>query len=149
MAILNRSVARSQTKAAAPASLRLGPVLLAAGIAIVAVGLLQVVQTSRATTASFAIQRLEQEKLELETTVRQLEADVAGLSSLTRIEQEAKRLGLGPPQASESVSVNVPWPRADLDRLPTRFLPAEGAQPGVGERDEPWWRDLLELLPFD
>lgn len=145
MAILDRTVVRSQPKAVA--SVRLGPVLLAAGAVIVAVGLLQLVQTSRATTASFAIQRLEQEKLELEAAVRQLEAEVASLSSLARIEQEAGRLGLGPPQARESVEVNVAWP-ADGQRLPTRFAPGENGEPGVGEQGSSWWRDLLELLPF-
>ncbi len=148
MAVLNRTLERAQPKATV--SLRLGPVLLVAGLAIVIIALLQVVQTSEATTTSFAIQELEQERLELETSVRQLEAEVAALSSLSRIEQEARRLGLEPPQARESVEVNVAWLAADEERLPTRFAPGEQGQAGVdGHPDSSgWWRDLLKLLPF-
>ena len=149
MAVLNRTIARTRPKAAPTAGLQLGPVLLIAGAAIVIIGLLQVVQTSEATTRSFAIQRLEQRRLELEANVRELEADVASLSSLSRIEQETHRLGLTAPEAREAVEVNVAWPGAEAP-LPSRFAPQgadEEAEPA--EKDSPWWRDLLRLLPFD
>ena len=110
--------------------------------------MLQIVQTSEATTASFGIQALEQEKLELGAQVRQLEAEVAGLSSLARIEQEAKRLGLVKPQAVRSVDVNVAWDGASIERLPTRYSPDEHAQSEEAEQGSSWWRDLLGLLPF-
>ena len=70
--------------------------MLIAVAALVIVGLLRVVQTSQATTAGFAVQALQQDKLEVETALRQLEADVGLLSSLERIEREALRLGLAP-----------------------------------------------------
>ncbi len=148
MAVLNRTLARTRPKAT-PA-LRLGPVLLVAGLAIVVIALLQVVQTSEATTTSFAIQELEQERLELETSVRQLEAEVAALSSLSRIEQETQRLGLVPPQARASMEVNVAWPGADEQQLPTRFAPPEEEQAeSEGHPDASgWWQDLLKPLPF-
>ena len=146
MAVLNRTIARTRPKAAPTAGLHPGPVLLIAAAAIVIIGLLQVVQTSEATTKSFAIQRLEQDKLELEASVRELEADVAALSSLARIEQEARRLGLKPPEAREAVEVNVAWPGADAP-LPTRFVP-EGEEAGPAGEDSSWWQDLLRLLPF-
>lgn len=144
MAILNRTVVGTQSKTTT--SVRLGSVLLAAGAIIVVLGVLRIVQTSCAATASFKIQGLEQQKLELETSVWQLEADVAGLSSLARIEEEAKRLGLAAPEAQESVEVNVPWSGAD-GGLPSRFAP-RAEEPEVVEQDAPWWRDLLKLLPF-
>ncbi len=146
MAVANRALGRSEAKATP--SLRLGPLLLMAGAAIVVIALLQVVQSSEATTASFKIQRLEGQKLELETSVHQLEAEVASLSSLSRIENEAKRLGLGPAQAQESVVVNVPGPTDDLARLPSRFAPSETKQAGGDGQGSSWWRSLLKHLPF-
>lgn len=146
MAVLNRTLAPPKPKATA--ALRVGPILLVAGASIIIIGLLRVVQTSQATTANFAVQELQQEKLELETSVRQLEADVAGLSSLARIEREAKRLGLVPPAAYASVDVNVAWEAAG-ERLPTRFAPEETNEAGGGDLDgSPWWQDVLRHLPF-
>lgn len=146
MAVLNRTLSRTQPKATA--ALRLGPVLLVAGLVVLIIALLQVVQTSEATTTSFAIQRLQQEKLELEASVRQLEAEVAALSSLSRIEQEVRRLGLEPPQAQESVVVNVAWSEASEQRLPARFAPVGEEPIEVKREDSSWWQDLLKLLPF-
>ncbi len=131
--------------------MRLGPVLLVAGLAVVIIALLQLSQRSEATTTSFAIQGLEQEKLELETTVRQLEAEVAALSSLSRIEREATRLGLAPAEARELLQVNVASAAVDDGLLPTRFAPAgevEAKEEGRSEQSA-WWRQLLKLLPFN
>ncbi len=147
MAVLNRPFDR--IPATASTSLRVGPVLLVAVVAIVVVALLQLVQTSDAATSNFAIQKIEQERLELRTRTSQLEAEIAALSSLSRIEQEAReRLGLEPAAAQQSLQVNVPWPGADQQLLPTRFAPDE--EPEVVEQSDgsAWWRDLLELLPF-
>lgn len=146
MAILQRAIARSQAKAATGSSIRLGPLLLAVGLALVAIAILQLYQTSRATTASFQMKRLEQQKLELETSVRQLQADVASLSSLARIEQEANRLGLQPAQNRDTVPVNVAPPSQGVG-LPSRYAPrTEGAK--VGGQDASWWHKLRKLLPF-
>ena len=148
MAVLSRSLERSQRLATV--SPRIWHVLLFAGAVIGVLGLLQVVQTSDATTTNFAIQRLEQQKLEAQTEVHQLEAQVALLSSLARVEREAsERLGLEPPVAQQAVEVNVAWPAADQQRLPTRFVPAgeAGVEGDAGE--SPWWRDLLGLLSFN
>ena len=146
MAVLSHTLERTQRRA--KVSIRMGQVLLLAGAAIGVIGLLQVVQTSDATTTSFAIQRLEQEKLEVQSLVHQLEAQVALLSSLSRIEGEAReRIGLVSPRAQEAVEVNVAWPAGNQSRLPTRFAPEEEAE--VDGQGAPWWRDLLGLLPFD
>jgi cell division protein FtsL len=145
MAIANRTIARSQAKAVV-SPLRMAPLLAAAGLAIVAIAVLQLYQTSRATTASFKMQQLERQKLQLDTSVRQLEAEVALLSSLTRIEQEAARLGLQPAQARGSVEVNVAPPEQGLG-LPTRYEPhTEEAE--VGGHDASWWQSLRKLFPF-
>ena len=146
MAILNRTISRADAKITAP--LRIGPVLLAVGAVIAVVGVLQLMQTSRATTASFKIEQLSQQKLELETSVSQLEVEVAGLSSLARIQQEAKRLGLGPPVAREVVEVGVPGPSGDSAQLPARSLQHEEPDTKAGGQKSPWWDDLLKHLPF-
>ncbi len=125
--------------------------MLIAGLAVAIIALLQLSQRSEATTTSFAIQGLEQEKLELRTTVRQLEAEVAALSALSRIEREAVRLGLEPPRARESIQVNVVWSAVDDGLLPTRFAPAgavEAKEEGRSEQSA-WWQELLEFLPFN
>jgi cell division protein FtsL len=146
VAVLNRTLARAQPGTAT--SPRVGQVLLVAVAAVGVIALLQVVQTSHAATASFAIQRMEQQKLELETGVRQLEAEVASLSSLSRIEREAQLLGLEPAQARESVEVNVAWTASEEGRLPTRFAPGEEEETEVEGQGSSWWRDLLDRLPF-
>lgn len=126
--------------------LRLAPVLIVAALAIITVALLRVVQTSDVATTNFHIQQLEQERLEMRTRVGQVEAQIAALSSLSRIEREAReRLGLEPPAAQRTVAVNVPWPAAE-QQLPTRFAPDEDV--AVDEQGSAWWRDLLHLLPF-
>lgn len=145
MALLNRALPRSQPRPLP--QLRLGPVLLAAAMAIVVVGLLQIVQTSQATTTSFSIQRLEQQKLELQTGVSDLEAQVAALSSLARIQREAKRLGLTAPAQRRNVEVNVPWPGGEA-LLPARLVPAGDAEAGEQPDTAEWWETLLKPLPF-
>ena len=143
MAVVSRPFERAQAKVTS--SLHLTPVLLVAVAAIAVVALLRVVQTSDATTTSFSIQRLQETKRELEANVSQVEAEVASLASLSRIEQEARRLGLQAPKGRQSVEVNVPWP-AEEEGLPTRFAPGDEAE--VSEQGSSWWRDLLELVPF-
>ncbi len=144
MAVINRAISPAQQQVSI--AVRFGPILLIAVAALVIVGLLRVVQTSQATTAGFAVQALQQDKLGLETALRQLEADVALLSSLERIEREAQRLGLAPPAEQASVRVNVAPPEAST--LPTRFLP-EDAEESTGSGSTSWWRSLLKPLPFN
>jgi cell division protein FtsL len=147
VAILSRTIARSGGEITAP-SLKLGPVLLAAGAIIAVIAVLQVMQTSRATTASFKIEQLHRQELELETSVSQLEVEIAGLSSLARIQQEAKRLGLGPPASREVVEVSVPGPSGDSAQIPARLLQTGATDTKAGEQQSSWWDDALKHLPF-
>lgn len=132
--------------------LHLMPLLIVAAVLVIVLGLVRVVQTSQATTASFAILSLQQEKLELETSVKQLEAEVATLSSLERIEREATRLGLELPVRVSYISVNVARPGSAADLLPARFAPvtedAALADVDGSPADAGWWQHLLESLPF-
>ncbi len=185
MALLNRTIATTPPKAArarrgssaakarvAPktsgARLQLMPLLLVAASAVIVLGLLRIVQTSQATSASFAMQTLQQEKLELETGVRQLEAEVATLSSLERIEREAERLGLELPVTVSHTTVAAVWPAAADDLLPARFAPATEEDAATADAsaddvsvddaaiagadgssdDAEWWQKLLNSLPF-
>ena len=148
MAILNRTLARPSELELNGPSIRVGPVLLVAGVIIAIIAVVQVMQTSRATSASFKIEDLQQHKLELETSVSQLEVQVAGLSSLARIQQEAKRLGLGPPASREVVRVSVPGPSGDSAQIPARFLHPEPNDTKAGEQKSSWWDDALKHLPF-
>lgn len=150
MAILNRALPRSHSrdKAEPIVTIRPGSILLIAAVVIVIIGLLQIIQTSQATTRTFEIQKLEQQKLQLGAEVRELEAQVAGLSSLPRIRAESQRLGLVRPQSIEAVDVNVGVPDESVDRLPSRFA-AGAVQFQEAETDSPWWRDVIGLLPFN
>ena len=144
MALLNRTIVRAEPRPRTGVQFR--PIVLAVVVAIVIISVIQIVQTSRATTANYGIQRLDQQRLQLESSVRQTEAEVASLSSLERVRQEANRLGLAPPQQRYGIEVGLPWP-ADEGRIPSRFQPGE-EQRNADEGGSPWWRDALGLLPF-
>lgn len=150
MAVLNRALPRSHVreKAERLVTIRPGSILLIAAVVIVIIGLLQIIQTSQATTRTFEIQKLEQQKLQLGAEVRELEAQVAGLSSLPRIQAESQRLGLVRAQSIEAIDVNVGVPDESVDRLPSRFA-AGAVQLQEAETDSPWWRDVIGLLPFN
>jgi cell division protein FtsL len=119
-------------------------VLLWAFAVAALVGLWQVIQISDATTSGININRLEEKRLNLQASVHELEAEVAALTSLDRVEREAReRLGMVPAQGQLHLEVNVPAPEQQL--IPRRFLDPETLSP---EPAEPWWEPLLRLLPF-
>ena len=106
--------------------------------------LLQVSQTSDATRTGYDIRRLEQERLDWSAQVHDMEAEVAGLASLDRVEREATgRLGLVPAQNVIYLEAGVAPPQQQL--VPRRFLTSE---PGAGGSGTSWWQALLKLLPF-
>jgi len=146
VAILDRTLATPASKA--KSQLRLVPILVLACGAIAVIGLLRIVQTSQATTAGFAMTSLQQEKLELETSVTQLEAEVATLSSIERIEREATRLGLEAPAGVSYLEVGAIWPGEASQVLPARFAPKEEDQVDGSPDNSGWWQDLLKQLPF-
>lgn len=112
--------------------------------AVALLGLLQVIQTSDATSTGYNIRRLEQDRLDWSARVHRLEAEVASLTSLERVEREAQgRLGMVPAEKVLYLEVDVPPPRQQL--VPRRFSPSE---PGAGSAGTPWWQALLKLLPF-
>jgi cell division protein FtsL len=149
MAVLNRTIPHPQAREPERTrpTVRVGPVLLLACAAAVVVGLLQVVQMSEATTTNFAIQKRAQEKLVLEASVRDLEAEIAALSSISRVEREAQRLGLKAAASRKVVEVNVAWPGSSSP-LPSDLVPEDEERSGADE-DAPLWRDVINLLPVN
>ena len=147
MSAIDRPAARHTP---AVSSRRLGDlrsVLLLAFAVLAVLGLLQVSQVGDATSTGYDIRRLERERQDWDAQVRQLEAEVAGLTSLDRIEREARnRLGLVP--TKKRIYLDVPVAPPEQQLVPPRYLSAEQADfPAEGSGGS-WWRSLLKLLPF-
>lgn len=124
--------------------------LLVAGVLglVLIVALLQVNQFSRVTSTGYQINDLNRERAQKQAENHQIEADVARLSSLARVDIEARvRLGMVPAERRLSISVNQPVPGRET--LPTRFVPMEKPAEGmVAPAPQPWWRRALKLNPF-
>jgi cell division protein FtsL len=125
-----------------PLSLR--PLLLGAFLVIALVGLLQVIQTSDVTTTGYSLRSLEQDRLGRQAQVHQLEAEVAALTSMDRIEREARgRLGMVTPAETMTLEVHTQPPAQQL--IPQRYVPEE-VKPAP--KADSWLHKLLRLLPF-
>jgi cell division protein FtsL len=124
------------------------PGLVIAAIAVtlvVVVAAFQVSQFSSLTNTSYEINELNRVRAEKQARNHALEAEVASLSSLARVDLDARlRLGLQPAAKIIHVDVNQPLP-ADQS-LPTRFLPREPEAEYTEET--PLWRRLIRLLPL-
>jgi len=125
-----------------PVDLR--PLLLGAFLVIALVLLLQVIQTSDATTTGYSLRNLEQDRVSLQAQVHQLEAEVAALTSMERIEREARgRLGMVSPTETLTLEVHAQPPAQQL--IPQRYIP-EGTK--ATPKADSWQQRLLRLLPF-
>lgn len=143
MAVLNRWLPRHYGSGLSPA-LRL-TLLCGAAIALMGLaGLLTLAQSSRVTTAGYRLRQLEQSRLQQQAQVNLLEAEVAEMASLERIQREAsRRLLMGPPQ--EVIYIRVAEPQPDIKHVPDRFFPPS---PPPEVPKNPWWKTLLRLLPL-
>lgn len=105
--------------------------------------LLPVFQSSWTTTRGFETQELEARQAQLNGDIRQLEADVAGLTSLNRIERRALAIGLVPGGTPLYVPVDEAGPAPA--KIPAELLPELER-----ESDEPdsLWRSLLSRVPL-
>jgi len=107
-------------------------------------GLLPLMLSSRATSTSTDIRQLERARDDWEARSQELQAEIAFLGSLDRIEKEAReRLGMVPPTETIYVTVDQPAPEKQL--LPLRFLPATKEQP---KQQHSWWESILDMLPL-
>lgn len=123
-------------------TLVIGVVLL--GIAAAA---MQVNQYSRATSTSYAIDALAHERASKQAENQELEAQVAQLASLARVEQDARtRLGLVPARRTIYLDVNQPAPARD-DAAPASYQPPQ-APSAPKAHHTPLWKRPLKLIPF-
>jgi hypothetical protein len=119
--------------------------LIAAAGLVSAVGALQVNQLSSATVTSYEINALNRERAAKQAANHELEAEVAGLSSLARVDIEARlRLGLQPAARKLYIDVNQPLPSEQS--LPTRYMPLERTTPVPSQPTI--WDTMGGLLPF-
>ncbi len=125
---------------------RAGKLMLLGAIALVVIAAgFQVNQFSRLTSTGYQINGLNRQRAERQAANHALEAEVAQLSSLARVDWEARtRLHLEPAQQKLYITVNHDVPGRQT--LPTRFLPSE--PPDAGQAADPVWKRLLKLLPF-
>ena len=124
------------------------PALLVSALLLAAVGgvgLLQVLQTSRAASMGYELTALERERAQLSAEVRMSEAEIASAIHIDHIREEATtRLGMVRPEQTMQVAVNAPAPR--VVPLPERYVAQVEAPPVVERRS--WWEDLLRAAPW-
>lgn len=143
MSALDRLIARPLPRPL-PRLTGVRPVLLFAFLVIAAVGIVQVSQTSNATTNGYTLQRLDQERFDKQAEVHQLEAEVALLTSIDRIDKEARgRLGMVPADTVMTLEVHKQPPEQQL--VPPRFIST--SKPTTVETRS-WWQKLLGMVPF-
>jgi cell division protein FtsL len=145
MAILQRPLPVLRLPAGAPVRRLAIVVAIALAVAIAA---FQVNQYSSAARTSYELNDLNRLRAAKQARNHELEAEVAKLSSLARVDIEARvRLGMVPADRKLYLQVNQPLP--PRESLPTRYLPRPngGATPPDGR--ESWWRRAVDaLLPF-
>jgi cell division protein FtsL len=148
MAALHRLARPLPGRIAAPivraSSRRLTLVLV--GAVVLAIALVQVNEFSRLTSTGYQINELNAQRSAREADNHALEAEVASLSSLARVDWEARtRLHMEP--ATRKLYIDVAGPAPGRETLPTRFLPVEhpNASPTPAGGTSLWKR-LLRLL---
>lgn len=114
---------------------------------VAAIALLQVLQSSSVAHTAKDMRRLELQQSTLQAEIHQLEADVAVLSSLDRIERAARdRLGMAPAENVTYVAVSVPAPAGLL--LPRPLSRLSPALETLETESESWWQALVRFIPL-
>jgi cell division protein FtsL len=105
-------------------------------------GLLPLLLSSKVIHTSEDIRQLESVRNDWQARNQELQAEIAVLGSLDRIEKEARgRLGMVPPDDTVYVTVDQPAPEKQI--VPLRFLLPKKEQP---PQDESWWESILGLF---
>ena len=98
--------------------------LTLAAVLLIVAAAMQVNQFSAVTGTGYEIEELKRERALKQAANHDAEAEVARLSSLARVEIEARtRLGMEPPKKVEHLNILGAVP--DHQTLPTRYLPRE------------------------
>lgn len=141
MAVTSRPPARRTQSG----SLSLPMVLTLAVMAIGLAGTLSLLPSSQATSTSYSMRQLETTRNDWRARTHELEAEIASLGSLERIEREAReRLGMVPPTETIIITVDMPPPEKQI--IPERFLPTTEEKPE--EDQQSWWESLIDFLPL-
>ena len=107
-------------------------------------GLLPLLLSSKVTSTSSDIRQLERVRNDWQARTQELQAEIAVLGSLDRIEKEARgRLGMVPP--GETVYITVDQPAPEKQIAPLRFLPPEKDQ---SHQEESLWESILDMFPL-
>jgi hypothetical protein len=119
---------------------------LVSGVVLLGIGgTLPVLQNSASTAAGFDIQALDNQQSDLRTEISLLEADVARLTTLERIERRASQLGLGPAiEPPIFVQINEAGPAPA--QIPSEYLPGSELQQEPAPR--PGWQSFFGKLLF-
>ena len=146
MALLNRTALPFPRPLMRPRGGAVFTIAAAALVVILALALVH--QFSRMTSTGYEIDELERVRSEKQAANRELEADVARLSSLARVELEA-RLGMGMVPATSTMHIRVNQPLPEERTLPTRYMPPESE---ASEEPQPdggsFWDAIRDLVPF-
>jgi hypothetical protein len=102
---------------------------------------LPVLQNSTATSRGFEVQALQAQENQLNGDIKQIESDVAQLTSLQRIQRRAEALGLVP--GVDPIYIEVTEAGPAPAKIPSEYLPEP-----VHQADEPdsWWKSLFGWL---
>ncbi len=103
--------------------------------------MLPVLQNSVATSEGFRAQSSQAEETRLNGEISLLEADVAQLTSLSRIQRRAEEMGLGP--SADPIFVHVDEAGPAPAKIPSENLPVATAEP---VKPEAWWRSLFSWV---
>ena len=118
--------------------------VISAAAILGASAVLPVLQNSAATSRGFDIRQSQAAQTQIQGEINGLEAEVARLTSMDRVERRAKEIGLGPSlEPPIYVTVDAAGPQAA--KLPSEYLPPP-APPQV--ESVSWWRSLVEWLPL-
>jgi cell division protein FtsL len=105
-------------------------------------GLLPLLLSSRVVHNSEDIRQLEGVRNDWDARIQELEAEIATLGSLDRIEKEARQhLGMVPPDETVYITVDQPAPEKQI--VPLRFLPPKKDQ---SHQDSSWWESILGMF---
>ena len=142
MAAINHPLGRARRGLPIPAAVgALNWWVLGAVLMVGMSAMLPVLQNSTATSRGFNMQHFQADETKLKGEISLVEANVAVLTSLSRIERRATEMGLGPTDNPIYVRVDIAGPAPA--KIPSEYLPTHAP---TRDEPEPWWRSLFNSL---